>query len=176
MSNSNIQDIDADMIFEQIAYIQQDVFIFDGTIKDNITLYQKYSDSQFNKAIKFSNLEWLIKEKGKDYMCGENGNKLSGGEKQKIALARSILKKSKLLVADEITASLDNDSSYLIMNSILNIEDTTIISVLHHFDKRILEKFDSIYALKNGEIKESGSFDELIKKKGYFYSLYNINN
>ena len=109
-------------------------------------------------------------------MCGENGNKLSGGEKQKIALARSIFKKSKLLVADEITASLDNDSSYLIMNSILNIEDITIISVLHHFDKRILEKFDSIYALKNGEIKESGSFDELIKKKGYFYSLYNINN
>lgn len=176
MSNSNIQDIDTDMIFEQIAYIQQDVFIFDGTIKDNITLYQKYSDSQFNKAIKLSNLEELIKEKGKDYMCGENGNKLSGGEKQKIALARSILKKSKLLVADEITASLDNDSSYLIMNSILNIKDTTIISVLHHFDKRILEKFDSIYALKNGEIKESGSFDELIKKKGYFYSLYNINN
>jgi len=139
-------------------------------------LYQKYFDSQFNKAIKLSNLEGLIKEKGKDYMCGENGNKLSGGEKQKIALARSIFKKSKLLVADEITASLDNDSSYLIMNSILNIEDITIISVLHHFDKRILEKFDSIYALKNGEIKESGSFDELIKKKGYFYSLYNINN
>ena len=118
----------------------------------------------------------LVKEKSLDYICGENGSNLSGGEKQRICVARSLLRKTKLFIADEITAPLDNETSYSIMKSILDIRDSTEIVILHHFDQRILSRFDNIYALKSGKLVESGNFDYLLSQKGYFYSLYKINN
>lgn len=116
----------------------------------------------------------LISERGEDYLCGENGSGLSGGEKQRISIARSLLKKSKLLLADEATAALDAKTAYQVSSAILDLEGVTGIIVTHSLDEALLRRYDGIIAMKNGQIIESGTFDELMAQKGYFYSLFTI--
>ena len=163
-----------DRIFREISYIQQEVFIFDGTIRENISLFQTYREEELQSVIERAGLRNLIKEKGLDYLCGENGAALSGGERQRISIARSLLRKTPILLADEITASLDKENTYLVLDTLLNIENTTEILVLHDLDSRILSRVDRICVLKNGKVEEEGNFTELLEKKGYFYALYHV--
>lgn len=167
-------DLGEDRIFKEISYIQQEVFIFDGTIRENICLFQTYRGEELQSVIERAGLRNLVKEKGLDYLCGENGAALSGGERQRISIARSLLRKTPILLADEITASLDKENSYLVLDTLLNIENTTEILVLHDLDSRILSRVDRICVLKNGKVEEEGNFTELLEKKGYFYALYHV--
>ena len=167
-------DLGEDRIFKEISYIQQEVFIFDGTIRENISLFQNYREEELQSVIERAGLRNLVKEKGLDYLCGENGAALSGGERQRISIARSLLRKTPILLADEITASLDKENTYLVLDTLLNIENTTEIIVLHDLDSRILSRVDRICVLKNGKVEEEGSFTELLEKKGYFYALYHV--
>ena len=167
-------DLGEDRIFKEISYIQQEVFIFDGTIRENICLFQTYREEELQSVIERAGLRNLVKEKGLSYRCGENGAALSGGERQRISIARSLLRKTPILLADEITASLDKENSYLILDTLLNIENTTEILVLHDLDSRILSRVDRISVLKNGKVEEEGNFTELLEKKGYFYALYHV--
>ena len=167
-------DLGEDRIFKEISYIQQEVFIFDGTIRENICLFQTYREEELQSVIERAGLRNLVKEKGLDYRCGENGAALSGGERQRISIARSLLRKTPILLADEITASLDKENSYLVLDTLLNIENTTEILVLHDLDSRILSRVDRISVLKNGKVEEEGKFTELLEKKGYFYALYHV--
>ena len=167
-------DLGEDRLFKEISYIQQEVFIFDGTIRENICLFQTYREEELQSVIERAGLRNLVKEKGLDYLCGENGAALSGGERQRISIARSLLRKTPILLADEITASLDKENSYLVLDTLLNIENTTEILVLHDLDSRILSRVDRICVLKNGKVEEEGNFTELLEKKGYFYALYHV--
>ena len=163
-----------DRLFKEISYIQQEVFIFDGTIRENICLFQTYREEELQSVIERAGLRNLVKENGLDYLCGENGAALSGGERQRISIARSLLRKTPILLADEITASLDKENTYLVLDTLLNIENTTEILVLHDLDSRILSRVDRICVLKNGKVEEEGNFTELLEKKGYFYALYHV--
>ena len=167
-------DLGEDRIFKEISYIQQEVFIFDGTIRENVSLFQNYRGEELQSVIERAGLWNLVKEKGLDYLCGENGAALSGGERQRISIARSLLRKTPILLADEITASLDKENTYLVLDTLLNIENTTEILVLHDLDSRILSRVDRISVLKNGKVEEEGNFTELLEKKGYFYALYHV--
>ena len=172
IGNRQLSTLSEESLFRSISYIQQEVFIFDGSIYENITLFQKYSEEEMELAIEKSGLKNLILEKGLDYPCGENGAALSGGERQRINIARSLLRKTPILLADEITAALDKENSYLVLDSLLSLENITEILVLHDLDSRILNRVDRICVLKEGEIVEEGIFSELMEKKGYFYSLF----
>ena len=172
IGNRQLSTLSEESLFRSISYIQQEVFIFDGSIYENITLFQKYSEEEMELAIEKSGLKNLISEKGLDYPCGENGAALSGGERQRINIARSLLRKTPILLADEITAALDKENSYLVLDSLLSLENITEILVLHDLDSRILNRVDRICVLKEGEIVEEGIFSELMEKKGYFYSLF----
>ena len=174
IGNRQLSTIPEESLFRSISYIQQEVFIFDGSIYENITLFQKYSEEEMELAIEKSGLKNLISEKGLDYPCGENGAALSGGERQRINIARSLLRKTPILLADEITAALDKENSYLVLDSLLSLENITEILVLHDLDSRILSRVDRICVLKEGEIVEEGIFSELMEKKGYFYSLFTM--
>ena len=174
IGGQDTMDLGEDRIFREISYIQQEVFIFDGTIRENISLFQAYREEELQSVIERAGLRNLIKEKGLDYLCGENGAALSGGERQRISIARSLLRKTPILLADEITASLDKENSYLVLDTLLNIENTTEILVLHDLDSRILSRVDRICVLKNGKVEEEGNFTELLEKKGYFYALYHV--
>lgn len=172
IGNRQLSTLPEESLFRSISYIQQEVFIFDGSIYENITLFQKYSEEEMELAIEKSGLKNLISEKGLDYPCGENGAALSGGERQRINIARSLLRQTPILLADEITAALDKENSYLVLDSLLSLENITEILVLHDLDSRILSRVDRICVLKEGEIVEEGIFSELMEKKGYFYSLF----
>lgn len=174
IGNRALSTLPEECLFRSISYIQQEVFIFDGSIYENITLFQKYSEEEIKQAIEKSGLKNLISEKGLDYPCGENGSALSGGERQRINIARSLLRKTPILLADEITAALDKENSYLVLDSLLSLENITEILVLHDLDARILSRVDRICVLKEGEILEEGVFSELMEKKGYFYSLFTM--
>ena len=172
IGNRQLSTLPEESLFRSISYIQQEVFIFDGSIYENITLFQKYNEEELKQAIEKSGLKVLISEKGLDYPCGENGAALSGGERQRINIARSLLRKTPILLADEITAALDKENSYLVLDSLLSLENITEILVLHDLDSRILSRVNRICVLKEGEIVEEGIFSELMEKKGYFYSLF----
>ncbi len=172
IGNRQLSTLPEESLFRSISYIQQEVFIFDGSIYENITLFQDYGKEEMELAIEKSGLKNLISEKGLDYPCGENGAALSGGERQRINIARSLLRKTPILLADEITAALDKENSYLVLDSLLSLENITEILVLHDLDSRILNRVDRICVLKEGEIVEEGIFSELMEKKGYFYSLF----
>ncbi len=171
---AELQSIRSEALYDMISVIQQNVFIFNASIRDNITMFSDFPREAVDRAIEMSGLSELIAERGEDYLCGENGCGLSGGEKQRISIARSLLKKSPVLLADEATAALDVQTAAQVSNAILDLSGLTRIVVTHTLEALLLKRYDCILTLKNGSIVEAGSFDELMKRKGYFYSLFTV--
>lgn len=168
--------IKAEDLYKLVTVIHQNIYMFDSSIKDNITLFEDYDYKDIENAIAKSGLHDLISklDEGINSAVGENGCKLSGGEKQRIAIARAIIKNTPILVVDEATSSLDNETSYNIENSILNIPDLTCIVVTHKLNEEILNRYDEILVLKDGTLMEQGTFSELMENRSFFYNLYNV--
>lgn len=122
----------------------------------------------------FANLTGLLAERGEAYRCGENGVGLSGGEKQRISIARTLLKKSSVLLADEATAALDAKTAHAVTSDLLDLTGMTRIIVTHNLEASALRRFDRILVMKDGCIEETGTFDELMAGKGYFYALFTV--
>lgn len=169
-----LKQVNLDSLYDLVSIIQQNVFVFDSNIQNNITMFKEFGEERINRAIDQAGLSALIEQKGMDYACGENGNGLSGGERQRISIARCLLKGSSVMLVDEATAQLDAKTAVEISNSILEIEDLTRIVVTHRLEEAILRKYDKVFVLQNGSLIEQGTFEELMKEKGYFYSLYMV--
>ncbi|VEU82142.1 ABC transporter ATP-binding protein [Acholeplasma hippikon] len=167
-----LEKLNKDRLNGMISLIEQNVFIFDSTINNNITMYGNFARERIDEAIKKAGLRPVIDIKGDLYQCGESGSGLSGGEKQRIAIARGLLRDAKLLLIDEATSALDNETSVYVSNQILNLKDLTRIVVTHRLEESVLRKYDEILVLNNGEIVESGNFDELILKDSVFKSMF----
>lgn len=172
--DTQVQDIRSESLYELVSVVQQNVFIFNASIRDNITMFSDFPAEEVDRAIELSGLSDLIGERGENYLCGENGSGLSGGEKQRISIARSLLKKSQVLLVDEATASLDAQTAFQVSQAILDLNGLTRIVVTHDLDEAVLSRYDCVLTLKNGCVAESGTFHELMEKKGYFYSLYTV--
>ena len=178
IDNSNLKNIYSCDLYKNMSMIQQNIFMFDDSIKENIRLYSNHDDKDILDACKRSGLDKLLNKlpNGINSLVGENGNKLSGGEKQRIAIARALINNTQILILDESTSALDNETAYNLENSLLNLENLTLITVTHKLIKNILNRYDEIIVMKNGKIIEKGNFEDLINIKGYFYSLYTIQN
>lgn len=174
VGGNEIRDVKTTSLFDTMSLIEQEVFVFNSTIRENITMFKQFAKDKIEDAVRKAGLSALIENKGEDYKCGEAGNNLSGGERQRISIARSLLLENEILLVDEATAALDAETAYRVTNSILDLEGKTKIVVTHDLDAATLSRFDRILALKDGNIVEAGSFDELMEKKSYFYSLFTI--
>lgn len=174
LDEKELKDVDSTSLYNLLSIVQQDVFIFNSTIKDNITLYKNFDEDKINKAIELAGLRKLIANKGIDFNCGENGVNLSGGERQRISIARSLLKNTEVLLMDEATSALDAETSKAVLDQILSLDELTRIVITHSLKKEELKKFDEIIVMRNGMVQEKGSYEELVEKKDYFYSLCNI--
>lgn len=169
-----MREIDLDSLYDQVSIIQQEVFLFDSSIMDNITMFRQFDAEKLHNAVVRAGLDKLIEEKGESYSCGEGGRNLSGGEKQRVSIARCLVRETPVLLMDEATAALDNTTAMMVENAVLDIEDLTRIMVTHRFNEAVMKKYDEIIVMNKGSVIETGSFVELMGAKGYFYSLFNV--
>ena len=167
-----ITEVAENSLYKLFSVIQQNVMIFNASLKDNITMFKDTEDKFITRAIEMSGLSELVSKVGMEYICGENGNRLSGGEKQRISIARSILNNVSVLLMDEATSSLDNQNAHQIEKTIANLKDITKIAITHRIDETTLKNYDEIIVMKEGKIVEHGSFKELIEFNNEFASLY----
>ena len=174
IDNQDLQDISIESLYNLMTVVQQDVYIFDDTLKANITLNQSFTEYDIKQAVQQSGLESYVLENelGLQVLCGENGSNLSGGQKQRLSIARALIRKTPILLLDEATSSLDNHVTAEIENSILKIKDLTALVVTHKLNEPILKKYDRILFMKDGRIVEDGSFEDLMERKGEIYKLF----
>lgn len=146
---TDITSLSKEELREQVTYIDQNVYIFDKSIRENICLDNNFTDEELNAALDKAALTDFISEleNGIETQAGENGKNFSGGQKQRIALARAIIHGRKILLIDEGTSSLDEKNAVEIERKLLDNPDLTVIMVSHHFENEIKEKFDAVYTM-----------------------------
>lgn len=176
LDDLELQKLTSQSLYNSISLIQQEVFLFDTTIENNVTMFKEFPQKEIAKALSIPGLSKLIELKGKDFLVGENGKNLSGGERQRIAIARALIRDNSVILVDEVTSALDNHTAQQINETLINLQGTTRIIVTHRFENQILDQFDEILVMKNGRLVEVGSFKNLMNQKGYFYSLYTVEN
>lgn len=173
IDGNKVKDVEQRFLRDNIGLVQQNVFLFDTTIKDNI-LYGKpqATDEEVVEAARRANiLDFILSlPDGFETLVGERGVKLSGGQKQRVSIARVFLKDPAILIFDEATSSLDTESELYIQQALneLSIGRTTLI-IAHRLST--VANADYTYVMKNGKIVEAGNHHDLIKEKGYYYSL-----
>ena len=152
------------------SIIHQNIYLFDETILDNICLHEDYPKEIVDKVIKESGLDEFIAElpEGIFYRVGENGSNLAGGQKQRIAVARALIRNKPILILDEGTSAIDMQTAYDIESRLLKINDLTLITITHNLEEKLLRKYDEIIYMDNGNIKEQGHFQELVNASSCF--------
>ena len=174
LDGTELRELSPEALYGLMSVIHQNVFVFNASIRDNVSMFREFPQKALDEAIRRAHLRELLDARGADYLCGENGKGLSGGEKQRVSIARSLLKKSSVLLVDEATAALDVQTAHQISSDILDLTGMTRIVVTHSLEEALLRRYDGIFVLKNGTLAESGSFDELMQRKGYFYALFTV--
>ena len=176
IGGKSINHVAAERVLEQVSMVDQDVFLFDDTIRDNIRHARPgASDAEIEAACREANCDGFIRrmEKGYDTPTGENGNLLSGGERQRLSIARAILKDSPILLLDEATASLDIENELAVKQAIANLlkAKKTVVMIAHTLS--IVKNADQILVVADGTIKESGTHEELLAMNGKYAAMWN---
>ena len=174
VSGYNVEEVDINSLRRKIAYVPQNIELFSGSIKENLTLgVEDYSNEDLKIAAENAGCNSFINNLPAKYdtFLEEAGGGLSGGEKQRIALARAFIKKTDFLILDEATSNLDFISESKIYDTLfVKNKNQTMLIIAHRLST--IRNCDIIYVLDKGQVVETGSHDELIKKKGYYYRLY----
>lgn len=174
LDDTELRTLRRDCLYDLMGLVEQNVFLFDSTLRDNLTMFRPCSEEAVLRAVSLSGLSALARQKGFDCPCGENGGSLSGGERQRVSIARSLLRGTPVLLLDEATSALDAPTARQVMGTILDLEGLTEIVVTHRLEAELLEKYDGIIVMKDGRVQETGEFSELMAKRGYFYALYTV--
>ena len=174
IDKQNIKNITLNSLRKNISLVSQDVILFDDTISNNISYAKENaSPEEIRAACKFAAADEFIEKlpQGYETMIGENGVRLSGGEKQRVSIARAILKESPIILLDEATSSLDADSEEIVQNAIKNlIKNRTTLVIAHRLST--IHNANKIFVLKNGKIENYGKHEHLIKNCNEYKSLY----
>lgn len=160
--DTELKCIDEDDFYSNTSLVSQNVFLFNDTLKNNVCLYNDYSQSDFEKSIEKSKLDCVIEdlEEKENTVLGEYGTSLSGGEKQRVSISRALIKKSSLVIMDEATSSLDIKTARAIENTLLSLNQTVLV-ITHRIDESILKKYDKIFLLEDGRITQSGDYSDI---------------
>jgi len=172
----DIKNFNLEFLRKIITYVSQEIILFNDTIKNNL-LYGKpeASDEEIIEAAKSANIHHFIETLPKKYntLVGERGIKLSTGQKQRIAIARALIRHPKILILDEATSSLDAESEKLVQEALEKlIRERTSFIIAHRLST--VRKADKILVLERGKIIEEGTHQELIKKKGLYWKFYSL--
>ena len=173
IDKNELKEINLNSFYDSVTYVSQDSPIFDGTLRENLILDKKINDEEIIKVLKLVNLDKFYErlEKGLSTELGEKGIRMSGGERQRVALARLFFDNSKIIILDEATSAMDNITEKEVMENVLTkLKDKTIIIIAHRLET--IKDVDNIFVLNNGKIVEEGKYQELLDKNGYFKRLY----
>lgn len=175
INGKELSEINRESIMRVSPVCYQQTYLFNDTVFNNVALYQDYSKEEVIDALKKAGIYDTIQKlpDGVDEKIRENGSNFSGGELQRIALARLFLRNKTMAFLDEITSGLDNETAYEIEKRLLD-EDMTIINITHRYNKTLMQKYDEIIVMDSGKVVERGSFDELIDNRKAFYDLFKI--
>ena len=170
-----INHVAAERVLEQVSMVDQDVFLFDDTIRDNIRHARPTaSDGEVEAACRAAGCDSFVRglERGYDTEIGENGNLLSGGERQRLSIARAILKNSPILLLDEATASLDIENELAVKQAITHLleEKRTVVMIAHTLS--IVQQADQILVVDGGKIAESGAHEDLLALGGKYAAMW----
>jgi len=169
-------EINFDDLRKQIGFVTQDTNLFSGTIKENLMFVNPVAtDEELNDVLEKASCTNLVQraEKGLDTMIGEGGLKLSGGEKQRLSIARALLRKPQLLIFDEATSALDSLTEEEITNTIKEISsDREQITILIAHRLSTIMHADRIYVLEKGDVVETGTHENLLEEKGLYYAMW----
>ena len=173
VDGKDLSTINLNSLYDNITYVSQEAPIFDGTLRENLVFDKKLNDEEIIKVLKYVNLEKFYEKltDGLDTELGEKGVKMSGGERQRVALARLFFDDSKIIILDEATSAMDNITEKQVMDNIVKkLDKKTLIVIAHRLET--IKNVDNIYVLKDGVIKEQGKYKVLLEKNGYFKELY----
>jgi len=173
IDKNELKEINLNSFYDSVTYVSQDSPIFDGTLRENLILDKKIKDEEIIKVLKLVNLDKFYErlEKGLSTELGEKGIRMSGGERQRVALARLFFDNSKIIILDEATSAMDNITEKEVMENVLTkLKDKTIIIIAHRLET--IKDVDNIFVLNEGQIVEEGKYQELLDKNGYFKKLY----
>lgn len=165
----NVSELDSATLSRSISYLNENVSLFSGTIKDNITLFRESNTIQFGEAI--TNAKVRI---DMDRIVNDEGRNISSGEQRRIEIARSLLRSVKVLIFDEVVSTLDIETAYEIEKMALGFVDKTVIFVSHNFSGKLIREYDEILVIDNGQLLAHGSYDELIGSCDYFRRICEI--
>ena len=173
IDGTELRSFSEESICRKIGVMTQEVFLFQDTLRQNLALYGDFSDAEIKDALKRAGLDGDGKlfPDGLDTMIEENGRNFSGGEKQRIALARVLLHGFSWLFFDEFTSNLDVHNALLVEEQLLRLEGITLLTVSHHLSDRIARMYDEILVLDSGKIVEKGTFEELMERQGEFSKM-----
>lgn len=174
IGQTDVSTMKPDMINRYITYISQVPFVFAGTIRENLAMFREdHSDQEMMDALEAAGLADLIRSfPGKlDEEIKEGGKNFSGGEKQRITIARALLHKSAVLLVDEGTSALDNETAYQIEQNLLSQEGRTVISINHRVNDSV-RLYDEIVMIQDGRVVEHGPYELLMEARGAFYKMW----
>ena len=173
IDDNELSKINLNSFYDHVTYVSQEAPIFDGSLKENLIFNKNIDDDKILDVLKLVCLDKFYEKlsHGLNTELGEKGIRMSGGERQRVALARLFFDDSKIIILDEATSAMDNITEKNVMDNIVkNLYNKTIIIIAHRLET--IKDVDEIFVLDNGQIKEQGKYKELLDKNGYFKSLY----
>ncbi len=171
IDNEDLKNIDLESYYKYLTYISQDSIIFDGTLRENIVFDKKVKDEEIEKVLELVCLKEFYDKlpDGLDTELGEKGILVSGGERQRIALARIFFDNSKIVILDEATSAMDNLIEKQVMKNLYNLNNKTFVIIAHRLNT--IKNVDNIFIVLDGNIIDKGTYNELVEKNCYFKKL-----
>ena len=173
IDNNELSKLNLNYYYDNVTYVSQEAPIFDGTLRENLIFDKEIKDDEIIKVLKLVCLDKFYEklEDGLDTELGEKGVRMSGGERQRVALARLFFDDSKIIILDEATSAIDNITERQVMENIIKqLDKKTLIIIAHRLET--IKEVDKIYVLYDGIIQKEGKYFELLNKNGYFTKLY----
>ena len=169
INGTDISELDNKTVSKAISYLNENVSLFSGSVKENISLFREYRTDVFERAIADAQIRIDL-----DREVSDEGRNISSGEQRRIEIARSLLESVKVLIFDEVVSTLDIETAYEIEKMALSFKDKTVIFISHNFSGKLIKKYDDILVMDNGSLVAHGSYDELLRNCKYFSRICEI--